>query len=199
LTAGIDNAGLLEHGQQVCVGYGFLRCRDDMLQNEEQVIIFTPRCFGRIDYGARDREDGSFHWLHALVGRLAGLARMACVRSSAPNLDLLSNDLAKPRQSCERITPELPRAPSARRVRLFARLCRHSLQENARSHAGTLHSEEHVGARVTIGHGENVEGVDARLVIAQPQQAGFHQPLQALSIFIQQFVSSICGLGSQGR
>ena len=61
---------------------------------------------------------------------------------------------------------------------------------------GALHGQEHIRAGVAIGHGENVEGIDARLVVAQPQQAGLHQPLQTLPVHIEQFLGSILRFGS---
>ena len=48
-----------------------------------------------------------------------------------------------------------------------------------------LHGEQHVGAGVAIGHGEDIEGVDGELMILQPGQAGLDQPLESLSIDLQ--------------
>lgn len=55
---------------------------------------------------------------------------------------------------------------------------------------GTLHGKQHVGAGVAVWHGEDVEGVDGKLMIPQPGQAGLDQPLQALTVNLKQFFSS---------
>ena len=67
-----------------------------------------------------------------------------------------------PRKSSERMTPELPRAPRSRAL---------AVMDEARSTVAGLrflqllrcgvHGQAHIGARVAVRHGENVEIVDA--------------------------------------
>ncbi len=113
-AAGVDHAGLLQHRQQL----GRVverrparpwRVRSSSSTSATPVVGGGPRRLGRL---ADDGEDRALdRTLHGLVGQLGGAAR-ARRRGSAASTTSGSRTISvMPRSSCDRMTPELPRAP----------------------------------------------------------------------------------------
>ena len=111
-----------------------------------------------------DRALGRLH--HRVVGSALTPSCMAAakVQPSAVTQPLRLLDI--PRKSSERMTPELPRAPRSRAL---------AVMDEARSTVAGLrflqlrrgvHGQAHIGARVAVRHGENVEIVDALFSLA---------------------------------
>lgn len=47
-----------------------------------------------------------------------------------------------------------------------------------------LHGEEHIGARVAVGHGKDIQGIDIRRVAFEPERARAKDPFQFRTIYL---------------
>ena len=116
---------------------------------------------------AHDREDRALDRAHhRLVRRVGGAPESAHARSPAGTCVERRQVSATPRRICERITPELPRAPMSE-PRLIA--WHTSSIESAVGELGAdrLEGERHVGAGVAVGDRVDVEPVQLLLMRTQ--------------------------------
>ena len=115
---------------------------------------------------AHDGEDRALDRTHhRLVRGVGRVAEAAHEHRRAPTSSCSRHSSARPRRICDRITPELPRAPMSE-PRLIAWHTSAIDSDCAQLRAHRLERERHVGAGVAVGHRVDVEPVELLLVRA---------------------------------
>ena len=176
LAARVDDAGVAQDRQQVgCARDGVARGSSAPRSSNVDERRTPCERFGGLGDLAHDGEDRAFDRAHD--GLVRGVGRVTeavdeCARRYLRRARDTSS--ARPRRICDRMTPELPRAPMSE-PRLIAWQTSSIDVGVGERGADRLERERHVGAGVAVGDRVDVEPVQLLLVradgVAEPRGA----------------------------
>lgn len=169
LPTGINHTRLLEDSQLVGVRSGLFAPFQHALQQKAQVAALFGGVGGFAGAFANDGEDGAFDRLHDAavggvggglegVGQIGGVERFFALEAfGQPAPYLAEDDAGVAARAHERTVGQL--FGDLTHVLFFAVL---------HTAVSRLHRQQHVGAGVAVGYGEDVEGINVLVILLQP-------------------------------
>ena len=179
-AAAVHLARLRQDGEQFGrVGHGFIGRAHGAGHDEPQIILQGRGALGGGRGFPHHRQDGALDGpVDAFVGDATAFSQ-GRREHRAGDRRLVVQAAREPAQDLGQDHPGI--APGAHQRAVGGRLrhCPRRMEVIVGDlPAGRLHRQQHIGARVPIGHGEHVERVDDLVMAVKPRQTGIEQVAQ---------------------